>query len=325
MSTISKLAKNNYLTTKCYDRQGNVPKFLIVHHMAAHWTGPRCAQYFQNNGLENSANYCIGYDGSISCNVVEEYGGWTSGCNQADRRAITIECSDSMNGKTTKDNWIIPDATQEALIQLMVDIIQRYPSYGGKAVYDPDDQARVATARQTGDWSKIKGNILFHYWTAPGATTCPEWHMIQIMPDIVKEVNRRLSGEKRSLFDEAEYMIHNGINGRARESQARADGYEPATVQAEIDLILAKDKTAVWKSLSQWYQEVKYGSTGLAVQILQTELKRTGYYTGAVDGIAGDLTVEAIKKIQKNWNIVYGGFAVDGVFGTACWQKYLIG
>lgn len=111
MATISKLATSKYITDKHYDRQGNSIMFLTPHHMAAKWTGAGCAQYFVNNGLENSANYCIGYDGDISCGVPEEYGAWTSSCSGNDRRAITFECSDTASG-----DWRIPAKTQEALI-----------------------------------------------------------------------------------------------------------------------------------------------------------------------------------------------------------------
>lgn len=321
MSTISKLATSQYLTDKHWEyRDPSQVKFIIPHHMASKSTGANCAYYFQHNGLENSANYCIGFDGDISCSVPEDFGAWTSSFWGADKYGITFEVSDTAYG-----DWTIPARAQEAMIQLMVDIFKRYPSLGGKAIYDPTDEARVVSCKRQGiPITGVKGNILIHNWTSAYATTCPEWHMRQILPLICAEVNKRLSdGTKRTPHEEAQYMLDNNVNGSARKSQARADGFDPDDVQAEIDKMLAKDKTAVWKSLVQWYPDVKKGDTGLTVQILQTELKRMGYYTGDIDGSAGSLTDSAIRALQKNWNIVYKGFTVNGVFNQKCWKQLL--
>ncbi len=337
MATISKLATSQYASKNYHSREGNNVRFLIPHHMAAHWTGAQCAKYFVNNSAGTSANYCIGYNGDIASSVPEDFSGYTSGSKQADKRAITFECSDAGN-----NDWHIPEATQESLIKMMVDCIQRYPSLGGKAVFDPEDEARVIAAKKgLGSWDDVKGNILYHRWTTLSGTSCPEWHMMQIMPSIVAEVNRRLgvgenatsvsadtskaSQTKRTLFAEAQYMIDNKINGEARKTQAKADGFKYDDVQAEIDLILAKDKAAVVASVASSMPEIQKGSKGDVVKILQTELKQLGYYTGTIDGDAGNLTDAAIKAAQTNWNKVYGNFSVDGKFGTKCWIRLLLG
>ncbi len=56
----------------------------------------------------------------------------------------------------------------------------------------------------------------------------------------------------------------------------------------------------------------KYGSRGEEVKTIQTKLKRWGYYTGSVDGIYGNKTVEAVKYFQRK-----NGLTVDGIAGTA--------
>ena len=59
---------------------------------------------------------------------------------------------------------------------------------------------------------------------------------------------------------------------------------------------------------------IKKGSTGKAVQELQTYLQYLRFYTREVDGQCGDYTVEAIKKMQKAYDV-----KVDGIFGkTTC-------
>ena len=184
----SELADSRVLTEKCYDREGQQIRFIIPHHMAGRMTGAECAKYFTYNTAGTSANYCIGYDGDIAQNVPEQYGAWTSGDVNFDRQAITIEISD-----TAVNDYRIPEASQEAFVELCVDLVKRYPSLGGKLVYDPEDEARVIAAKHgTGSWDDIRGNVLIHCWTTTTGTTCPEWHLKAILPDLIDRVNRRL-------------------------------------------------------------------------------------------------------------------------------------
>lgn len=55
----------------------------------------------------------------------------------------------------------------------------------------------------------------------------------------------------------------------------------------------------------------KYGSRGSEVTTIQTKLKRWGYYNGAIDGIFGTQTLNAVKAFQKK-----NGLTVDGIAGT---------
>lgn len=54
------------------------------------------------------------------------------------------------------------------------------------------------------------------------------------------------------------------------------------------------------------------GSSGSVVTQIQQKLKSWGYYTGAVDGIFGSRTEEAVKYFQRK-----NGLTVDGVVGNA--------
>lgn len=54
----------------------------------------------------------------------------------------------------------------------------------------------------------------------------------------------------------------------------------------------------------------KYGSQGQEVTNIQTRLKSWGYYTGAVDGIYGWKTVQAVRYFQSK-----NGLTVDGIAG----------
>ena len=56
----------------------------------------------------------------------------------------------------------------------------------------------------------------------------------------------------------------------------------------------------------------KYGSRGDEVRQIQTKLKRWGYYTGSIDGIYGNQTLNAVKYFQRK-----NGLTVDGIAGPA--------
>ncbi len=61
------------------------------------------------------------------------------------------------------------------------------------------------------------------------------------------------------------------------------------------------------------YNNVSIAEAALSknqIVLVQTRLKNWGYYTGAVDGIYGSKTKEAVKKFQKK-----NGLAVDGIVG----------
>jgi len=59
------------------------------------------------------------------------------------------------------------------------------------------------------------------------------------------------------------------------------------------------------------YALSKYGSKSEEVRLIQDKLKRWGYYTGAVDGIFGSKTLEAVKYFQRK-----NGLAEDGIAGS---------
>ena len=62
------------------------------------------------------------------------------------------------------------------------------------------------------------------------------------------------------------------------------------------------------------------GSTGETVRTIQTKLKRWGYYTGAVDGVYGSKTAEAVRYFQRQ-----NGLTPDGVCGDKTLKALGIG
>ena len=57
---------------------------------------------------------------------------------------------------------------------------------------------------------------------------------------------------------------------------------------------------------------LRQGSKGGEVKEVQRRLKQWGYYSGAVDGVYGPQTVEAVKRFQRK-----NGLTADGIAGRA--------
>lgn len=103
---------------------------ITPHHMAGVMNAYSCAKMHYNS-TGSSANYYIGNDGLICGGVDENRRAWTSGSENNDTTAVTIEVSNSMNGSP----WKISDDAYNSLVKLCADICSRYniiPHYTGK-------------------------------------------------------------------------------------------------------------------------------------------------------------------------------------------------
>ena len=70
-------------------------------------------------------------------------------------------------------------------------------------------------------------------------------------------------------------------------------------------------------------KELKYGTSGPDVELLQLAMQRSGYYDDAVDGVFRPRTLNALRRFQASF-----GLASDGIVGKNTWKQlrpFLVG
>lgn len=173
MGTMSHLAQGAYIAhSNNYQKGRNGHKIckFTPHIMAGILTGKQCAvNIFQKANRYASANYCIGNDGDIVCNVYEEDRAYTSSSRTNDNQAITVEVSNCEIG----GQWKISDAAWNSLIKLAVDVCRRY---NFRLVYD----------------GTPNGSLTRHNMFAN--TTCPGAYLQSKFQELANTVNAMLDG-----------------------------------------------------------------------------------------------------------------------------------
>lgn len=140
---------------------------IAIHHVAGVMTARSLGEFFARGTRVVSANYGIGYDGSVGLYVPENYRAYTTG-HQVDEEAITIEVSNSSTG----GNWPISEKSLSKLIELCTYICRKYG---------------IKNCSYTGGKD---GVLQMHKWYA--STSCPGPYLSSKFPYISQEVNKRL-------------------------------------------------------------------------------------------------------------------------------------
>jgi len=115
---------------------------------------------------------------------------------------------------------------------------------------------------------------------------------------------RYASGTQAAVqeFQSRNGLTADGVAGRQTQDLLYSGGAQPKYVSAT--------------NTSDSYLLLKQGTSGLDVRKLQGRLAELGYYSGGVDGIYGETTVDAVKAFQRN-----NGLSGDGQAGSQTQSK----
>lgn len=150
---------------------------ITIHCVAGDATVEGIGATFAPTSRKASSNYGIDSKGRIGVYVEEENRSWCTSSSSNDNRAITIEVS---NYAGADKGWPITTAAYNSLINLLVDVCQRY---------------NISKLMWRGDKSLIgqvdKQNMTAHRWFAN--TDCPGSYIYSREGQIAADVNARLN------------------------------------------------------------------------------------------------------------------------------------
>ena len=277
MGTMSSLAQGAYIAhSNNYQKGRNGQKIckFTPHIMAGILTGKQCAvNIFQKSTRYASANYCIGNDGDLVCNVYEEDRAYTSSSRSNDNQAITVEVSNCEYG----GDWKISDKAWNTLVNLAVDVCTRY---GFRLEYD----------------GTPNGSLTRHNMFAN--TACPGKYLQSRFQELADTVNARLdgkvepkpsapSGNKSNEELANEVIAGKWGNGADRKARLEAAGYNYNAVQSIVNQKLSGGSSTpkpTLKSNETIAQEVINGAWGNG-QDRKDRLTAAGYNYSAIQSI----------------------------------------
>ena len=173
----SSLVSYTKKSPNCYKPRNHEIDTVTIHMTEGQVSVETLGDIFSKRSRNASSNYGIGPDGRIALYVDECNGSWCSFSKSNDMRAICIEVA---SDKTAP--YKVNAKAYAALINLLVDIVQRNPGFKGSLRWI-DDKKYVG---------KIdKQNMTLHKWFQD--TPCPGDYLHSKMGQIAEEVNRKLS------------------------------------------------------------------------------------------------------------------------------------
>ena len=114
---------------------------------------------------------------------------------------------------------------------------------------------------------------------------------------------------------EIEAEIASAENSAAPSSTSPSDTSSPVEIDSSsLDFELSTLNSELYYP----YRMIDKSMAGTDVAVLQAVLSARGYYTGALDGIFGDVLDAAVRKFQMDHDLV-----VDGVCGPKTWREIL--
>lgn len=218
-------------SNKTSPRKGKIDT-ITIHCYVGQVTAKQGCDYFATTSREVSANYVVGYDGSVGLSVDEKDRAWTSGGvdkngnpikvngisgRDNDHRAVTIEVACE-----TTHPYKITDAAYKSLINLVADICKRNNI---KELKWKNDKSLVGKVN--------KQNMTVHRWFS--ATACPGQYLLDKHSDIAKKVNAKLN-PKPAKKTNVLYRVQVGAfskqaNANAQLSKIKKAGFEGVLVK----------------------------------------------------------------------------------------------
>ena len=256
---------------------------------------------FAPSSRQASSNYGVGYDGRIGMYVEERDRSWCTSSSANDNRAVTIEVASD-----TYDPYKVTSAAYSGLLDLVTDICRRNGK--SKLVWFGNKNTTLAYTPKSNEMV-----LTVHRWFAN--KSCPGDYLYNLHPQIVTEVNRRLSGGTVNTGTAVSYQVKvtakDGLNCRtAPISGSVVTAYENGTI-----LNISKEQngwgyTGVgWVSL-EWTERI--ASTTVTEEdedmTLDTFEKLMNEYRAELrDNDCGDWSKDA-----REWAISTGLFAGSG-------------
>ena len=260
------------------------------HMMAGILSGYQCAvNVFGKPDRNASANYCIGNNGDLVCNVEEENRAWTSSNRTNDYQAITVEVSNCEYG----GQWRVSDAAWNKLVELAVDVCRRY---NFRLHYDGTPNGSLTTH-----------NMFTN-------TDCPGPYMLSKMNELANTVNTILDGgtpepqptpQKEYTFEQFVYdvQVAEGQTGKWLDSI-------PGPRTLDLTPTVSRYKNKNHK----------------IVTALERYLKQLGYYKGKIEEDEGKIPIfgDGMEKAVLRYQADHG-CVVDGEITAhkKTWKKLL--
>lgn len=289
MGTMSSLAQGAYIAHSSNYQKGRngykICKFT-PHIMAGILTGKQCAvNIFQKPNIYASANYCIGNDGDIVCNVYEEDRAFTSSSRLNDNQAITVEVSNCEYG----GDWKISDKAWNSLVKLAIDVCRRY---NFKLIYD----------------GTPNGSLTRHNMFANKA--CPGKYLQGRFQELANIVNAELDGKPNPTPAPQGYQFKDFVSDVQRATGAKVDGIPGSNTLAHTITVSQKINRThkVVTPLERYLKELGYYTGEIEADKGKTP-------------IFGKGMENAVKQFQKANKLPF----VDGIITAKAntWKKLL--
>lgn len=208
----------NISKNKTVNRTHNIDT-ITIHCFVGQITAKQGCDFFASTPEECSANYVVGFDGSIGLSVEEKDRSWCSSNRENDMRAITIEVASG-----TTEPYSVTEQAYNALIKLLVDVCKRNNI---KQLLWRNDKSLIGHVD--------KQNMTVHRWFAN--KSCPGTYLFNNMGKIANSVNAKLN-EKTNKNNKPIYRVQVGAfsvyeNAVRLRDELKKNGYDCFIVEVK--------------------------------------------------------------------------------------------